>query len=133
MRTCFLSCCPLACFAVFVAAGVSSAKTPPLPPDFGSDDAWRDHDIALVRVVRVEPNGKEPPTVYLRTERSYTGQKDTGDTTVPLIQSVAWWEIKFPISTGGSWPASSSDLCCPILQTGIPFNIQWQFYEGGNQ
>ncbi len=64
---------------VVIGPGLSLAATLPGPPDFGSEAPWLDDDISLVRVVSV--NGG---AVVLRTERSYTGQGDSADRTVPL-------------------------------------------------
>jgi hypothetical protein len=80
---------PLLCLAVFAMAGMSLARTPAGPPDFGSDVAWQDRDVALVRVVSVTQG-----VVVLRTERSYTGQHDPADTTVPL--SAFWFGTYCP-------------------------------------
>ena len=118
MKPCFLRVCPLALLAVFTAAGVSLAKTPPGPPDFGSDFDWQLHDISLVRVVSIQAGADKKPTVVLHTERAYTeqmettltksgyvtrtvrsyaDQKDTADRTIPL--SAIWF--------GFDWPAGS--------------------------
>jgi hypothetical protein len=69
----------LACSVVFTAAGVSLGASTLGPPDFALERTWNMMKIALVRVVRVEDG-----EVVLRTERSYTGEKDTPDESVPL-------------------------------------------------
>jgi hypothetical protein len=106
MKRCRHCLLPLACLAVFAAAGVSSAKTPPgWPLDFGSENDWSMNEISLVRVVSIRGRAEKQRTVILRTERayteqwetvltasggvtrivrSYTDQKDTPDLTVPL-------------------------------------------------
>ena len=129
MKPCNFRVCPLALLAVFAAAGVSLAKTPPGPPDFGSDFDWQLHDISLVRVVSIQAGAGKQSTVALRTERayteqmettltksgyvtqivrSYTDQKDTGDKTLPLAairfcahrEGVGWRDNPVKIQAG---------------------------------
>ena len=72
----------------FLIAGELLAKTPPGPPDFGSEAVWLENNVALLRVISVKDG-----VVNLRTERTYAG-KVNPQVSVPL--SAIWFGWHHP-------------------------------------